>query len=135
MTYASYSKDSDARDLLDPVGASQIVTASESTIDSYDVWWKFNISKEDFMKVATITARIHDGPRPIEFHTGNAFPESWDPDASPDWWQPSDEKNSQAIYWCDKDCAGWFLAFNRETKTAWAWYWWHQYACEVCNDE
>ncbi len=133
LTYEEYCKRF-PRKYFDPKGAKSISYRSYTTRDSYDVWWKIEISRKDWLKIVKeigLTA-----PRPFspeskpngELGVPATWPVPHQP--APDWWLPPRNFGSMiAISQTQKNgrATGWYWLYDADSSKAIGWHWNHQH--------
>lgn len=130
LTYKQYCDRFALRD-FDPVGASSISCFDNTTRDSYDSWWKIEISREGWLGICK---QIGLGqPQPYAPDSSGAFgvPDTWPEPlypSAPDWWKPAPGFGSALLtsqeQWKDgKRASGWYWLYDDNSSTAIGWHW------------
>lgn len=137
QTYGQYKADKgDA--WFDPRGASDIFQRTAFEGDGYDAWWRFKVSHDDFVSIASTIAKAENGPQEIVFSNEGVPPAEWKPGAEvPDWWRLPIHDDLQSLQWCFRAGNagrhhGWFLLHERYSSQAFVWHWNHQWSTEEC---
>lgn len=140
MTYKEYVNTRNTSRFLDPVGASNIYNELRQGVDSCDEWWKFEISEADFNALAQSIATADHGPASLKFdHELKLTGKPLSSDLLPSWWQLPQHGALQVAGWCygvatgDERHHGWNVIYSKEKKTAWVWYWNHQWSTDECS--
>jgi hypothetical protein len=137
IDYAEYST-TQHKDVIDLVGATDISVCYASDMDTSDRWYKFHLTRDDFMSLVHNVAEQNSGPDPFRWADTAVIPTTWESwHSAPAWWKMSPAKDYKAVSWCypaeSSRFHGWFFYHDGRSDTGFCWHWRYQHAQDMCN--